>query len=202
VVKLHDKKSEVMDYSYARTAHSVQGATDRGAVPVLTAGGSATARQAYVASTRETHSLEVITDDADKLCKQVSKYVDRQTALGESKAKLITDQKEIEDARRDASLESGGVGDLAKKRAAQQALQEPAQVFIDMPDALDPDLGSEKFKEKVEAAMEKAAKNEDAAHESDNAAATGGQATAGATEPVSAAAPAPTQAEPEPELGD
>ena len=202
VIKLHDKKAEVMDYSYARTAHSVQGATDRGAVPVLSAGGSATARITYVASTRGTHTLDVITDDADKLCKQVSKYVDRQTALGESKAKLMTDMKEIEEARYDASMESGGVGDLAKKRAAQQALQAPAQAFVDMPDALDPDLGTEKFAKKVDAAMEKVAENQDAAVDSANAAATGGQATTAAgpaAEPV-AETPAPVQAQPEPEL--
>jgi conjugative relaxase-like TrwC/TraI family protein len=153
-VKLHEKKAEAMDYSYARTVHSVQGGTKQKSVPVLTAGGSASARLTYVAVTRETHELEVITDDSDKLCKQVSKYVDRQTALDASKADLMTNSEELKTARTEADRSLGHAGDFAKKRAAAQAgptLGDTAAV----PDALDPDLGSDKFTEKVEAAMDK-----------------------------------------------
>ena len=158
-VKLHEQKAEAMDYSYARTVHSVQGGTKQKSVPVLTAGGSSSARLTYVAVTREERELEVITDDSDKLCKQVSKYVDRQTALGASKADLMTDSKELKTARTEADRTLGNTGDFAKKRAAAtEAAQAAGTTLGDtaaIPDALDPDFGGEKFTKKVEAAMDK-----------------------------------------------
>ena len=158
-VKLHEQKAEAMDYSYARTVHSVQGGTKQKSVPVLTAGGSSSARLTYVAVTREERELEVITDDSDKLCKQVSKYVDRQTALGASKADLMTDSKELKTARTEADYSLGHTGDFAKKRAAANLAADRAGPTLGdtaaIPDALDPDFGGDKFTKKVEAAMEK-----------------------------------------------
>jgi ATP-dependent exoDNAse (exonuclease V) alpha subunit len=203
MIAIDANRAEVLDYTYCRTVHSSQGATFERAIVVGEAMRQAMAELAYVACSREKISLTIITDDIDRLMKAWEKFADKQYAITESKTKTPGSMKEIEEARHDASMESGGVGDLAKKRAATaQALQEPAQVFVDMPDALDPDLGSDKFAKKVDAAMEKAAENKGSAVDSANAAATGGQATAGATEPVAEAAPVQAQPqEPELELG-
>lgn len=118
VIKIQQSKAEVLDYSYAVTTHAVQGGTRRKAVPVFTSSGSASAKLFYVAVTRETHELEVITDDTDKLLKKVDKFVDRQHALDASKTQAPASLDEIRAARRAAAAEIGGVGDLAQARAA------------------------------------------------------------------------------------
>ncbi|MBU2766128.1 relaxase domain-containing protein [Acidithiobacillus ferrivorans] len=190
------RKAESLDYSYARTIHSSQGATVDRTILVGEAARQAMAELAYVGCSREKIALTIITDDMDRLMKAWSKFAEKHFAMDAARAKAPESYEELQKARQEADRESGGVGDLAKKRAAQQALQEQAPAFIDMPDAMDPDLGSDKFTQKVDAAMEKVAENADAARDSDNTAATG---QAPAAEPV-AETPAPAQTQPEPEL--
>lgn len=76
---IHNK--EVMDYSYARTVHSAQGATVEKAIVVGEAGRVSTAESAYVACSREKSGLEIITDNPEKLGKSWSKFSDRQNAI-------------------------------------------------------------------------------------------------------------------------
>lgn len=127
VVKIQQNKAEALDYSYAVTTHSVQGGTRTKAVPVFTAGGSVSAKLFYVATTRETHELEVITDNTDKLLKQVDKYVEKQSALGASKLQTPESLEELQQARRSAGRDLGEVGDLAQVREQRQEQQQQQQ---------------------------------------------------------------------------
>lgn len=124
VVKIQQNKAEALDYSYATTAHMVQGGTNRRSVPAFVAGGSASANIAYVAFTRQTHELEVITDDADKLVKQVGKYTEKQSAMDAAKVQTTGSLEEIQNARREAGHELGSVGDLAQAREQEQEQQQ------------------------------------------------------------------------------
>ena len=126
-IQISSKKAEVMDYSYAITTHASQGGTKHTAIPVLSAGGRGmTANLAYVACTRETHKLEIITDNVEKLGESICKFSERQSALEASKTEINTDMEEIRQARREADIELGQVGDLAEKRAQEQE-QEPGE---------------------------------------------------------------------------
>ena len=113
-------RGEVLDYSYAITTHASQGGTKHTAIPVLTGGGRGmNANLAYVAMTRETHSLEIITDDAAKLGKSICKFSEKQSALEASKTQVSPGLEEIHQARRAADYELGQAGDLAEKRSLE-----------------------------------------------------------------------------------
>ena len=120
-VGIDQSKAEALDYNYAVTTHAVQGGTRKTSIPVFTAGGSVSAKLFYVAVTRETHELEVITDDTDKMLKQVSKYVEKQTALDAAKQTAPQTLEEIQKARMAAGREIGSVGDLAQVRSTGNA---------------------------------------------------------------------------------
>ncbi len=118
-------RGEVLDYSYAITTHAAQGGTKHKAIPVLTGGGRGmNANLAYVAMTRETHSLEIITDDADKLGKSICKFSEKQSALEASKTQVSPGLEEIHQARRAADYELGQAGDLAEKRSSLEVAPE------------------------------------------------------------------------------
>jgi len=119
-IQISNKKAEVLDYSYAITTHASQGGTKHTAIPVFSAGGMMSAALAYVAMTRETHKLEIITDNIVRLCESISKFAKRQSALEASKAEVAIDMEEIRQARRAADYELGQAGDLAEKRSLEQ----------------------------------------------------------------------------------
>ena len=123
-IKISAQKAEVLDYSYAITTHASQGGTKHTAIPVFSAGGVMSAALAYVAMTRETHKLELITDNIAKLCESISKFAKRQSAMGASKAEVSQDMEEIRQARAQADIELGQAGDLSEKRAEQEQEQE------------------------------------------------------------------------------
>ncbi|MHB1632157.1 MAG: ATP-dependent DNA helicase [Acidithiobacillus sp.] len=113
-------RGEVLDYSYAITTHASQGGTKHTAIPVLTAAGRGiSANLAYVGMTRETHELEIITDDIDKLCKGICKFSEKQSAMEASKTQVSPEMEEIRQARLSADRELGQAGDLAEKRSLQ-----------------------------------------------------------------------------------
>ncbi|MBU2807582.1 relaxase domain-containing protein [Acidithiobacillus ferrooxidans F221] len=114
-------RGEVLDYSYAITTHASQGGTKHTAIPVLTGGGRGmNANLAYVAMTRETHSLEIITDDVEKLGKSICKFSEKQSAIEASETQVLPEMEEIRQARRAADYELGQAGDLAEKRSQEQ----------------------------------------------------------------------------------
>ncbi|MDA8246963.1 MobF family relaxase [Acidithiobacillus sp.] len=158
-ITLTPARAESLDYSYARTVHSSQGATVERAIVVGEASKVSTAEAAYVACSREKTGLQIITDDTEKLGKSWSKFADKQSALDASKTKSPENYAEIQKARTEADRTLGRAGDFAKKRAlANEAAQAAGPTLGDtakIPDALSPDFGSDKFTQKVNAAMDK-----------------------------------------------
>ena len=144
-IQISNKKAEVLDYSYAITTHASQGGTKHTAIPVFSAGGMMSAALAYVAMTRETHKLEIITDNIARLCESISKFAKRQSALEASKAEVATDMEEIRQARLSADREIGQAGDLAEKlslevepeqeREGEPELEHTAYQFSSEPEA-------------------------------------------------------------------
>ena len=158
-ITLNPARAESLDYSYARTVHSSQGATVERAIVVGEASKVSTAEAAYVACSREKTGLQIITDDMEKLGKSWSKFADKQSALDASKTKSPETYADLQKSRAEADRTLGHTGDLAKKRAAaNEAAAQAGPTLGDaaaVPDSLDPDFGSDKFTEKVEAAMDK-----------------------------------------------
>jgi hypothetical protein len=66
-VRLAPNRAYALDYGYCRTIHSAQGATVERAIVVGESGRIATAETAYVAASRETLGLEIITDNIARL---------------------------------------------------------------------------------------------------------------------------------------
>ncbi|MCE5388421.1 MAG: hypothetical protein K0041_07575, partial [Acidithiobacillus sp.] len=89
------KNNEVVDYSYARTIHSSQGATVDRAIVVGQAGRTATANAAYVACSREKHGLEIITDNREKLAKGWRKFAAKETAIMAAKRGNVLDRDDL-----------------------------------------------------------------------------------------------------------
>ncbi len=113
-VEIDANKAHALDYSYARTVHSSQGATVERAIVVGEASRVSTAESAYVACSREKIGLQIITDNADKLAKSWEKYADRQNAIDVARAKYKTPEalKEIRKEREQAEKGLGSAGDL------------------------------------------------------------------------------------------
>lgn len=107
IVELNDKP-QVLDYAYARTIHSSQGATVERAIVVGESNRVSTAEAAYVACSREKTGLEIITENKDKLGNVWSKFSERQAALDaqqkSQRAELDVPRSlaEIQAARQDA----------------------------------------------------------------------------------------------------
>ncbi|WMT46581.1 MAG: MobF family relaxase [Acidithiobacillus caldus] len=108
-----DEKPQVMDYAYARTVHSSQGATVEHAIVVGEANRVATAEAAYVACSREKQGLDIITNDAEKLGQVWSRFSERQAALD---AQQKAQRMELDVPR--------GLGEIqAARREAERALE-------------------------------------------------------------------------------
>jgi len=131
-ISINPRRAEAVDYSYARTVHSSQGATVDRAIVVGESSSVATAEAAYVACSRERHGLQIITDDSERLGKSWSKFAERQSAMDATRTKAPESYAELQAVRREAELESGNVGDLAMKRADARSTLDSAP---DKPDA-------------------------------------------------------------------
>lgn len=172
-ITLNPARAESLDYSYARTVHMSQGATFDGTIYAGEAGKMSTAELGYVALSRERLWLRIITDNPDALCKSLEKFADKQTALKASRTPSPEKLEEIKAARRAAGKDLGHTGAFAKKRAAaNEAAAQAGPTLGDtaaIPDALDPDFGSDKFAKKMNAAMEKIADKQQAAGNAESA---------------------------------
>lgn len=120
-IEIAKNRGQTLDYSYARTVHSSQGATVERAIVVGEASRVATAESAYVACSREKTGLQIITDDTEKLGKAWSKFAERQNALDAAKQTAPQTLEEIQKARMAAGREIGSVGDLAQVRSMGNA---------------------------------------------------------------------------------
>jgi len=116
-ISINPSRAEVLDYSYARTVHSSQGATVERAIVVGESSSVATAEAAYVACSREKTGLQIITDDTERLGKSWSKFAEKQSAMDATRTKAPESYAELHEARQAADREAGNVGDLATKRA-------------------------------------------------------------------------------------
>ncbi|OFC60523.1 hypothetical protein BAE30_07935 [Acidithiobacillus caldus] len=129
IVELNDKP-QVMDYAYARTVHSSQGATVERAIVVGEANRVATAEAAYVACSREKRGLEIITENSEKLSQVWSRFSERQAALDAQqkaqRAELDVPRSlaEIRAARQDAEKK---LEQPEKQRAEQKPERQDVQ---------------------------------------------------------------------------
>ena len=151
-IPLSREKGEVMDYGYVITTHASQSGTKHTAISVLTGGGRGiSANLAYVGMTRETHELEIITDDIDKLCKGICKFSEKQSAIEASKTQVSLEMEEIRQARWAADHELGQAGDLAEKRSLEV---EPEHEREGEPGEPEPESAAYQFSSEPEAEME------------------------------------------------
>jgi conjugative relaxase-like TrwC/TraI family protein len=79
-LRLGPDRAYALDYAYCRTIHSAQGATVARAIVVGESGRVATAETAYVAASRETSGLEIITDNIARLSKAWATWSERAAA--------------------------------------------------------------------------------------------------------------------------
>jgi conjugative relaxase-like TrwC/TraI family protein len=147
-VTIEKDRAETIDYSYARTVHSAQGATVARAIVVGEASRVATAAAAYVALSREKLGLQIITDNIEKLSKAWSKFATRQNALDAAKTQAPETLNEIRQARQAADYELGQAGDLAEKRSLEV---EPEQEREGEPE---PEHAAYQFSSEPEAELE------------------------------------------------
>ena len=123
-IQLDRRRSEVIDYAYARTVHASQGATVDRVIVVGEAGRTATTETAYVACTRERKDLTIITDNTDKLCSSWKKEADKRHSMDAASQTSIPEN--LKKARKEAREKVGNVGDLIRKiqqRRAQQGIK-------------------------------------------------------------------------------
>jgi ATP-dependent exoDNAse (exonuclease V) alpha subunit len=120
------KSAESIDYAYARTVHSSQGATVDRAIVVGESSGASMAESAYVACSRERIGLQIITDDPERLSKSWGKFAEKRFALDAAldRARAPESLAEINKARRAADLEAGRHGDLQKAAGQQRGRTE------------------------------------------------------------------------------
>ena len=124
MIAIDASKAESLDYSYARTIHSSQGATVDRTILVGEASRQAMAELAYVGCSREKLALMIITDDMDRLMKAWSKFAEKHFAMDAAKAKSPESYKELQEVRAEADREAGKSGDFAQKRAEQEQQQQ------------------------------------------------------------------------------
>lgn len=128
-VDLSNDKGHAVDYSYARTVHSSQGATVERAIVVGEASRVATSESAYVACSREKIGLQIITNDTEKLSKAWEKFSERQNALDAAREKYKAPDalKEIRKEREQAEKGLGQTGDLGGGNAEAARRVQPQQ---------------------------------------------------------------------------
>ena len=124
MIAIDANKPESLDYSYARTVHSSQGATVDRTILVGEASRQAMAELAYVGCSREKLALTIITDDIDRLMKAWSKFAEKHFAMDAARAKSPESYAELSQVRAEADREAGKSGDFAQKRADQEQQRE------------------------------------------------------------------------------
>ncbi|MDX5934958.1 MobF family relaxase [Acidithiobacillus thiooxidans] len=127
MVSVSSKQMENLDYAYARTVHSSQGATVERAIVVGESGKVSTAQIAYVACSREKTGLQIITDDTEKLSKSWSKYSERQNAIKVTRHEITQTLPELQKSRKEAEKE---LHEPQPKKQQQQEIKPPQPISI------------------------------------------------------------------------
>ena len=115
-VKLDPSKNHSINYGWCRTVHSAQGATVDRVIVAGEASRVATAETAYVACSRERESLQIVTDNAERLQKSWATWAEKQHALTAARDASRPDLAELQALRAEASAKLGRAGDLAAAR--------------------------------------------------------------------------------------
>lgn len=115
-ITLDPRKSHSIDYSWARTVHSAQGATVDHVIVAGEASRLATAESAYVSCSRERETLKIITDDPGRLQKSWEQWADKQHAICAARSTEAPDVARLQELRRTAGAELGKHGDLSRAR--------------------------------------------------------------------------------------
>ncbi|MHB8390083.1 MAG: hypothetical protein ACYDBH_10940, partial [Acidobacteriaceae bacterium] len=115
LIEIDPNKNHSIDYAWARTVHSAQGATVDRVIVAGEASRVATAETAYVACSRERESLQIVTDNPEKLRAAWEKWADRQHARDVAQAR-DPEPDRLQDLRREAAAKLGREGDLALAR--------------------------------------------------------------------------------------
>ena len=122
-VKLDPRKNHSIDYGWCRTVHSAQGATVDRVIVAGEASRVATAKTAYVACSRERESLQIVTDNPQRLQKAWATWAEKQHALTAARDASRPDLAELQALRAEAAAELGRAGDLARAREAQRPVE-------------------------------------------------------------------------------
>ena len=125
-VTLRTDQAHPLDYGYCRTVHKAQGMSKVGAIYAAeSVGVEAISQIAGVACTRAKRSLEIVTDDPEKLGKAMEKWAEHQSAMEATKAANQPDLATLQRLRAEAQADLGKTGDLSRAReAAAEAEQE------------------------------------------------------------------------------
>ncbi len=125
-VKLDPSRNHSIDYGWCRTVHAAQGATVDHVIVAGEASRVATAETAYVACSRERKSLQILTDNPQRLQKSWETWAEKQHALAAACETSIPDLSRLQSLRAAASRELGRAGDLAQAREAGHPVERAA----------------------------------------------------------------------------
>lgn len=117
-VRLDPSKNHSIDYGWCRTVHGAQGCTVEHVIVAGEASRVATAETAYVACSRERESLQIVTDDPQRLQQSWEKWADTRHALTAAGVASRPDLAPLQALRAEAAAELGREGDLARAREA------------------------------------------------------------------------------------
>ena len=123
---LDPRQNHSIDYGWCRTVHSAQGATVDRVIVAGEASRVATAETAYVACSRERESLQIVTDNPERLQKSWETWAEKQHALTAARDASSPDLAELQVLRAEAAAELGRAGDLARAREAGHPVERTA----------------------------------------------------------------------------
>ena len=129
-VTLRTDQNHPVDYGYCRTVQKVQGDESKRGLLIAEASSRAAAQELGVACTRGKEGLTVVTDNPEKLVKQMQKWAVHEAALEATKGRTYEDIAKVaqgwtlEDFRAEAREHLGRIGDLGKARDNVELLRE------------------------------------------------------------------------------
>ncbi len=106
--------------------HAAQGATVDNVIVAGEASRVATAETAYVACSRERKSLQILTDNAQRLQTSWETWAEKQHALAAARETSIPDLSRLQSLRAAAAHELGRAGDLAHAREVGHPVERAA----------------------------------------------------------------------------
>ena len=125
-ITLDPRQYHRIDHGWCRTVHAAQGATVDQVIVAGEASRVATAETAYVACSRERETLQIVTDDPQRLQKSWETWAAKRHALAATRGTSIPDRSQLQSLRAAAAHELGRAGDLAQAREAGLLMERAA----------------------------------------------------------------------------